>query len=105
MTREELLDSIRELRRENYSYQFIGDALGVSINTVKSICRRYGYEAVGSFKTKEEKSNAQLCRYCHKPLQGGKGGQTFCSETCRNKWWQERRKIIRKPAGLISPSE
>ena len=45
------LERISELRRENYSYQFIGDTLGMPMNTVKSICRRQGFEANGPRKT------------------------------------------------------
>ena len=93
MNREELLDSIRELRRENYSYQFIGDTLGIPMNTVKSTCRRYGFVAVEPFKSKEEKAHAPICKYCHKLLPKSNRGKSFCSATCRAKWWREQRTI------------
>ena len=89
------LEQIAVLRRENYPYSFIGRELGLSPNTVKSICRRKGLEATGSRKTKAEKQNAPLCRYCHKPLRGTvRRGALFCSDYCRTKWRRENRKII-----------
>ena len=89
------LEQIAALRRENYPYSFIGRELGLSPNTVKSICRRKGLEAAGSRKTKAEKQNAPLCRYCHKPLRGMvRRGALFCSDYCRTKWRREHREII-----------
>lgn len=99
MTKEQL-DSIRELRRENYSYQFIGDTLGIPMNSVKSACRRYGFVAVGDRKTKLEKENAPICKYCNKPIVGGRTGQSFCSDACRTKWWRSNQKIT-----VITPSK
>lgn len=86
------LERISELRRENYSYQFIGDTLGMPMNTVKSICRRQGFEANGPRKTKVEKQNAPLCLQCHKLLDGQK--KMFCSDYCRVKWRRNNRKVI-----------
>ena len=77
---EQQLEQIAALRRENYPYSFIGRELGLSPNTVKSICQRKGFAASGTRKTKAEKQNAPLCRYCHKPLPETKRrGALFCS--------------------------
>lgn len=46
--RSEVKQRIASLRKENYSYAFIGRTLHLSPNTVKSICRRNGYEAFGN---------------------------------------------------------
>ena len=54
--RSEVKQRIASLRKENYSYAFIGNMLHISPNTVKSICRRNGYEAFGKRKTKAEKA-------------------------------------------------
>lgn len=89
------LEQIAALRLENYPYSFIGRELGLSPNTVKSVCRRKGFGATGSRKTKAEKLNAPICRYCHKIINGRKG-QNFCSEFCRIEWWKARRKVIAK---------
>ena len=48
--RPETKQRIASLRKENYSYAFIGNTLHISPNTVKSICRRNGYEALENEK-------------------------------------------------------
>ena len=91
---EQQQEQIAALRRENYPYSFIGRELGLSPNTVKSICQRKGFAASGAQKTKAEKQNAPLCRYCHKPLPEIKRrGALFCSDYCRTKWYRENRKV------------
>ena len=57
---EQQLEQIAALRRENYPYSFIGRELGLSPNTVKSICQRKGFAASGTRKTKAEKQNAPI---------------------------------------------
>ena len=88
------IERIAEMRLQNYSYSFIGQALNMSPNTVKSICRRQGFAAEGSRKTKAEKQNAPLCKNCHRLLTGGRSDRAFCSEKCRSEWWKNNRKII-----------
>ena len=87
-------ERIAELRQLNYSYRFIGDTLGLSSNTVKSICRRKHIEATGPRKTKLEKQNAPLCKFCHAVLSEGRKDRAFCSEECRMNWWKTHRKVI-----------
>ena len=89
-------ERIADLRRENYSYQFIADALGIPMNTVKSICRRKGFAAEGPRKTKAEKQQVTLCKNCHRLLVDGRKDRAFCSESCRSAWWRNNRKIIQK---------
>lgn len=89
------LEQIAALRQENYPYSFIGRELGLSPNTVKSVCRRKRFEATGLRKTKAEKLNAPICRYCHKPLdEAARHGAVFCSNYCRTKWHRDNRAII-----------
>lgn len=90
-------ECIAELRAQNYPYSFIGKALDLSPNTVKSVCRRKSFEAHGNRKTKTEKQNAVLCKNCHKPLDDkGRRDRLFCTESCRMEWWKNNRKIIEK---------
>ena len=91
--REIMLDRISALRRENYSYSFIGKTLGMPMNTVKSLCRRKGFKAEGSRKTKYEKEHAKLCRWCHKPLIGLREDAKCCSVYCNTRWWRTTRKV------------
>ena len=77
--------AIEALRKENYSYACIAKTLGLSPNTVKSICRRNGYVPKQEFKTKAEKSVLQICKNCsHKKY--------FCCDACRIEWWKNVRR-------------
>lgn len=92
-------ESIAELRAKNFPYSFIGKALNLSPNTVKSVCRRKGYEAYGKRKTKSEKQSVVLCKNCRRPLgQDGRKDRLFCTEACRMEWWKSNRKVIEKQA-------
>ena len=71
--RSEVKQRIASLRKENYSYAFIGKTLHLSPNTVKSICRRNGYEAFGKRKTKAEKALPNQCKHCGRPLDNTAG--------------------------------
>ena len=104
------LEQIAALRERNYPYSFLGRELTLSPNTVKSIsgsgcssasaspiCRRKGFRASGSRKTKREKATAVLCRNCRKPLPADmRSDAVFCCESCRTEWRRNNRKIIRK---------
>ena len=89
------LETIAALRRHNYPYSFIGRALSVPPNTVKSICRRKKFEPAEPRKTKKEKQTAPLCKNCHCLLTNGRKDRVFCSDECRSDWWKNNRKIIR----------
>ena len=90
-------ERIAELRAQNYPYSFIGKALNLSPNTVKSVCRRKSFEAQGRRKTKAEKQSAVLCKNCRRPLDGnGRRDRLFCSENCRMEWWKNARKVVEK---------
>lgn len=91
------LETIAALRRHNYPYSFIGRELGLSANTVKSVCRRKSMEAVGERKTKAEKATAILCKNCRKPLaEGVRQDAVFCSDYCRTEWRRKHRRVIEK---------
>lgn len=91
------MEQIAVLRQQNYPYSFIGKELSLSPNTVKSVCRRKGFEAEAPRKTKTEKANAVLCKNCHKPfVLGTRKDAVFCSDACRTAWWRNNRKVIEK---------
>ncbi len=91
------LEQIIELRQLNYSYRFIGDKLGLSTNTVKSICRRKEITPTGARKTKAEKQSARFCSSCGAILpQDGNPAQKFCSGRGRKKHWKSHRRVIEK---------
>lgn len=84
---------IANLRHENYSYACIGRKLGISPNTVKSICRRNGYRTAQRYKTKTEKESLTLCKNCGAILDCAHGQKkSFCSKKCRIEWWKNARR-------------
>lgn len=90
-------ERIAMLRSENFSYQFIADKLGLSMNTVKSICRRNGIKALGKRKTKAEKEAVVLCKNCLMPLKSdGRKGKAFCSDYCRTVWRRKNLMVFKK---------
>lgn len=91
-----LSERIAEMRLQNYSYSFIGRALNMSPNTVKSFCRRQGFVAEGPRKSKDEKQNALLCKNCHRILTGSRNDRAFCSEMCRAEWRRKHFKVTKE---------
>ena len=67
------------LRRNGAGDGTIASQLGVSINTVKSFCRRYSLAA---------RTDGAVCEQCRKPIaqNPGRKRKRFCCDACRNKW-------------------
>ena len=81
------LTIIANLRAENYSYASIAKQLGMSPNTVKSICLRKGILTPDKpRKTKTEKAALQICKQCGKPIDNSwnRIGKSFCSDSFSN---------------------
>ena len=84
---------IIELRTQNYSYASIGKAMGISHNTVKSVCRRRNITPSGRRKSKEEKARITVCKNCGKPIFATTNHRRkFCAEKCRYDYWNRVRK-------------
>ena len=87
--------AILTMREQGVVYSKIADTLGLSQNTVKSICRRIGVTIACS-----EKQDHTRCRCCGKPLEQSKGKtKLFCSNKCRYTWWNQHRR--KQPYYLI----
>lgn len=91
------MECIERLRKENYSYSFIGGELGIPPNTVKSVCRRKHIKPECNRKSKTEKQAACVCKNCLTLItKKGRQGQQFCSDACRRNWWKTHRQVIEK---------
>lgn len=77
---------IKELRAEGLGYIKVAQAVGVSVNTVKTYCRRHGLNG------EPAKAEAR-CLFCGKLLAQtpGKRAKKFCDSTCRTRWWSRHR--------------
>ena len=85
--RDEDKKRIEDMRSIGMSYAKIGDVLGLSINTIKSHCRRHDIYKV-------------LCRNCGKQLEivPKQKARIFCSDWCRRTWWKTNRDRMRRKA-------
>ncbi len=74
-------DKILKLREEGYGYKRIAIELSMSVNTVKSYCKRNPIRAVP----------VNSCRSCGIILNDVRKRRTmqFCSNKCRMAWWNK----------------
>lgn len=86
MTNEQR-EMITAMRHKQLSYTTISRELGLSVNTVKSFCRRNGMMA--------EKSSADIprCKNCGEVIntKSGVKPRLFCSSHCKQTWWNKHR--------------
>jgi len=80
-------EQIALLRAEGKSYTKIADTLGLSINTVKSYCRRNNLGRNATIMS--DSMDGTFCCLCGVPLKQtiGKKQKRFCSDKCRMAWW------------------
>jgi endogenous inhibitor of DNA gyrase (YacG/DUF329 family) len=80
-------NKILALRRQGLTYRQIGLELGLSMNTVKSFCRR-------------EEAKKAVCKNCGKALiqRHGQKPRTFCDDYCRENWWGRHRDQMERKA-------
>lgn len=91
------------MRIEGSSYAEIADALGISKNTVKTFCRRNGLtpEVEGMpVEITPAHTTDRLCPQCGKPViqPEGRKQKKFCSDTCRNRWWNSHMDMVKRKA-------
>ena len=84
--------AIADYRANGFGYKKISQLIGVSENTVKSFCRRNETEAA----TRSEKT----CLFCGKsvPQFPGRKEKKFCSDICRNRWWNSNLDLVNRKA-------
>ena len=88
---DEQKQQIIALRRDGAGYGRIAMQLQISINTVKSFCRRHSLVA---------KTVGAVCEQCGKPItqNPGRKRKRFCSDACRNKWWNSHLDLVKRNA-------
>ena len=91
------------LRKAGRSYTEIADEMGIPKNTVKTYCRRTGLtqtaESAPAVQVPEQKADS-ICPYCGKPVlqSPGRKKKKFCSDTCRNRWWNTHMDMVNRKA-------
>ena len=82
------------MRLDGKTYQHIADALGLSLNTIKTHCTRNNLTKAAISAAKS------CCRYCGKPLGGSQ--KKFCSDSCRFTWWNKNREYSRDSKAVVA---
>ena len=85
MTNEQRM-IVSALRAQGMGYGAIARKVGISENTVKSFCRR---NAQKEDKLTVTGADEHWCLCCGAPVAQnvGRKEKKFCSDKCRNKWW------------------
>ena len=94
-------DAIAEYRKSGYGYKKISQITGICESTVKTFCRRNGL-AGGLTETEAVLDCAaeKPCQCCGKAVmqQPGRKEKKFCSDSCRNKWWNSHLNLVKRKA-------
>lgn len=85
--------AIIHLREQDIGYTEIAKRLDLSVNTVKSFCKRNN---LGGTKAIDINS----CENCQKELIQKKGRKLkrFCCDSCRSSWWNRNGKLNNSPS-------
>ena len=94
---------IGQMRLDGISYAQIALSLGISVNTIKSFCKRNKLPVGGitySPNAKPGPEDNSICRQCGKQLNQNPKfkPKKFCSDTCRSVWWKDHREQVNKKA-------
>ena len=86
------------LRKQGAGYVKIAQQTGISQNTIKSFCRRNNLTA--SEKADVPAVDSAFCECCGKAIlqTEGRKKKRFCSNSCRNKWWNAHLDIVKRKA-------
>ena len=74
-------------RQQGLGYKKIAQLMGLSVNTVKTYCKRNALG--GKTAADDQHSIGKVCKCCGAPLYQtpGQKPRLFCSDACRTKWW------------------
>lgn len=89
MTKQEI-ESLNTMRTRGKTARDISLALEISLNTIRSYIRRHPLEDAVRVE----------CRQCGKPILQVKGRKAkyFCSDRCRNAWWNAHPEMVQRRA-------
>ena len=85
---------INTLRSQGYGYKKIGHLMGLSVNTIKTYCKR---NSLGGEITKQPCGMGNMCKCCGTTLvqTPGRKRRVFCSDACRTKWWNAHPELVK----------
>ena len=92
---------IIKLRAAGNGCKAIANKLGMSVNTVKSFCKRNNIDAETAARlTEKPTGEITHCENCGKDVQQVKGRRfkRFCSDRCRADWWNRNLGLVKRKA-------
>lgn len=86
-------NQITTLRGQGYGYKKIAQLMRLSVNTIKTYCKR---NALGGTIKNPLCSTEKACKCCGAMLVQipGRKRRIFCSDTCRSKWWNAHPELV-----------
>ena len=93
---------IKDLRAKGYGYGRISQILGISTNTIKTFCKRNGMGGVADNQTPDA-AEMHFCLCCGIPVEqnSGRKEKKFCSDKCRNQWWNAHLDKVNRKAQYV----
>lgn len=81
-------------RQQGFGYKKIAQLTGLSVNTVKTYCKRNALGGVVA--SRDCRSMDKICKCCGAPLfqTPGRKPKVFCSDACRTKWWNTHPELV-----------
>lgn len=81
-------------RQQGFGYKKIAQLTGLSVNTVKTYCKRNALG--GEIASRDCRNMDKVCKCCGAPLvhTSGRKPKIFCSDTCRTKWWNTHPELV-----------
>lgn len=91
---------IGNLRAAGLGYKKIAEKMELSENTVKTYCRRHGLGGNVAQQVSVQSNDAHLCLCCGVPVEQKpkRKEKKFCSDKCRNKWWNSNLDKVKRKA-------
>lgn len=85
---------ITSLRAQGLGYKKIAQLIGLSVNTVKTYCKR---NSLGGSVMTQPGSDEKVCKCCGATLVQtlGRKRKVFCSDACRTKWWNAHPELVK----------
>lgn len=91
---------VAALRDAGNGYKKIAQALGLSVNTVKSHCRRKGGGNGAVAENGKPLDSITACENCGREIRQvpKQKRKRFCCDRCRNQWWNSHLDQVKRKA-------
>ena len=92
-------NQIAVYRGQGLGYTEISKKMDLSINSINTDCQRHRLGGKRAFEFHVE-ITIQACEHCGKPVQQnpGRKKKRFCSDKCRNLWWNTHMDLVNRKA-------